>query len=124
MTMNAVATLETETEEDLDTYTRPQRTASQQDEPRQFPMHIIIVYNDNDHSFEYAMELFAKVFRYSYDKCRSLALHIHHEGRTVVWNGTKELGELKIEQIKNGGPDMWGVKRVDYPLNCELQPVD
>jgi ATP-dependent Clp protease adaptor protein ClpS len=88
------------------------------------PRHVIVVFNDNDHTFEYVVELFAKVFRYSSDKCTVLAIRIHEEGRTIVWSGTKELGELKIEQLRNGGPDLWAEKRVDYPIICELQPVD
>lgn len=92
--------------------------------PRLSPMHVIIVYNDDDHTFEYVVELFAEVLRYHAQKCVDLAIRIHKEGRTIVWNGTKELGELKIEQLRNGGPDMWAIKRVDYPIICELQSVD
>ena len=32
------------------------------------PRHVIVVFNDNDHTFEYVIELFMKVFRYSFDK--------------------------------------------------------
>jgi ATP-dependent Clp protease adaptor protein ClpS len=92
--------------------------------PKLHPMHIIVVFNDDDHTFEYVVELFMKVFSYPLDKSVKLAVCIHNEGRTIVWNGTKELGELKIEQLRNGGPDFWTGKRVDYPIICELQPVD
>jgi len=92
--------------------------------PRLSPRHVIVVFNDNDHTFEYVIELFLKVFRYPLDKCKALATRIHQEGRTIVWSGTKELGELKIEQLRNGGPDLWAETRVDYPIICELQPVD
>lgn len=88
------------------------------------PRHIIIVFNDDDHTFEYVITLFMKVLLYPLDKCKDLAIRIHTEGRTIVWSGTKELGELKIQQLRNGGPDFWATKRVDYPIICELQPVD
>jgi ATP-dependent Clp protease adaptor protein ClpS len=89
-----------------------------------FRGYCIIVFNDDDHSFEYVVELFMKVFRYQLEKCVQLAMCIHKEGLTVVWNGTKELGELKIEQLRSGGPDFRASKPVTYPILCELQPVN
>jgi ATP-dependent Clp protease adaptor protein ClpS len=88
------------------------------------PMYVIVVFNDDDHSFDYVVELFMKVFRYQVEKCVQLAIRIHNEGLTVVWSGTRELGELKLEQLRNGGPDFRARKPVSYSIICELQPVD
>ena len=34
-----------------------------------------------------------------------MAKEIHETGRCIVWTGSKELGELKQEQIHSYGPD-------------------
>jgi len=86
------------------------------------PVHVIVVYNDDDHTFEYVIDLFTKVFRYPLEKCTRLAVNIHNQGREIVWSGMKEHGELKIEQLRSGGPDFWAAKRVEYPILCRLLP--
>lgn len=89
-------------------------------EPRIQPVHLIIVYNDDDHTFEYVIDLFTKVFRYPLERCVQMAINIHEQGQEIVWSGMKEHGELKVEQLRSGGPDLWGTRRVEYPIQCTL----
>ena len=68
--------------------------------PKVQPVHVIVVYNDDDHTFEYVIDLFAKVFRYPIERCTQHANNIHNHGRDIVWSGMKEHGEFKIQQLR------------------------
>ena len=83
----------------------------------------MIVLNDDLHSFQYVMDTFAKVFGYPREKCYSLTLHIHQHGQGVVWSGTRELAELKRDQIRGAGPDFHAEKKVGFPLGVRIEAM-
>ena len=82
-----------------------------------------MVLNDHVHTFEYVMEVFAKVFGYPREKCFQLAEYIHRNGRGVVWSGPKEVAELKRDQIRSAGPDLYASRRVEGPLGVVVEPL-
>lgn len=90
---------------------------------RHQPPYAVVVLNDHDHTFDYVIAGFQKVFGYNLEKCITLAKAIHNDGRTVVWTGSLEVAELKKEQIESLGPDQWAPKVVNYPLGVELEPL-
>lgn len=87
------------------------------------PPYAVVVLNDALHTFDYVIETFQKVFGYSVEKGAQLALQIHRDGRGIVWSGTRELAELKVEQIKGAGPDLYAQVRVDFPLGSFVEPL-
>lgn len=91
--------------------------------PRPLPPHAVVVLNDDVHSFDYVIETFQKVFGYSAEKSAKLALDIHHQGRGIVWSGSKEVAELKCELIRSAGPDIYAAKRVEFPLGALIEPL-
>jgi ATP-dependent Clp protease adaptor protein ClpS len=90
---------------------------------RFLPPYAVVVLNDDYHTFEYVIECLAKVFGYSQEKSYTLAKEIHMHGRGIVWSGSKEVAELKKEQIESMGPDLYAVRRVDWPLRVELESL-
>lgn len=99
---------------------------SESDKPktkRQKPWAVIVL-NDEDHTFAYVMELFQKVFFYDELKCFILADMINTQGRAIVWSGSREVAELKRDQLKGGGKDFYaGEKPVEYPLGCYIEEM-
>jgi ATP-dependent Clp protease adaptor protein ClpS len=91
--------------------------------PRPLPPHAVVVLNDDLHTFEYVIETFQKVFGYPTEKCFLLAKQIHEQGRGIVWSGTKELAELKRDQIRGAGPDVYASRKVEFPLGVEIEPL-
>ena len=87
------------------------------------PPYAVVVLNDDDHTYEYVIMTFQKVFGYDLKKSYKLADTIHKEGRAVVWVGSKEVAEFKKEQIESMGPDRYAQKTVNWPLGVELEPV-
>lgn len=110
----------------MSTTATPDNDIDCQDKPTDFePLkpHAVVVLNDDEHSFEYVVDTFLKVFKYPVEKCAKLALKIHENGRWVVWSGSKEVAELKAEQIKSAGPDMWAAKKVTWPLGVLVEEM-
>ncbi len=92
-------------------------------DPRILPPHAVVVLNDDDHSFDYVIEVFRKVFGYSTEKGYVLAKEIHETGRGIVWSGTKELAELKRDQVRSAGPDVHATRKVEFPLQAFVEPL-
>lgn len=91
--------------------------------PRPLPPHAVVVLNDEQHTFDYVIETFQKVFGYSVEKSARLALDIHQQGRGIVWSGSKEVAELKCELIRSAGPDIYASRRVEFPLAALVEPL-
>jgi ATP-dependent Clp protease adaptor protein ClpS len=94
------------------------------DKTRHCPLYAVIVWNDDDHTFEYVINTFMKVLGYKPEKCFKLATEIHTKGKALVWSGSLEVAELKKEQIEGAGRDFWAAKKVDWPLKVTLEPID
>ncbi len=91
--------------------------------PLLLPPHQVIVYNDDVHTFPYVITLLMQVFRMDEHKAVEHTCEIHDRGRAIVWSGSKELGELKVEQVVNFGPDQFASKTVTAPLKAEVVPA-
>ena len=103
-----------------DSSTREKPAASK---PKKLPPYAVIVLNDDLHTFEYVIETFMKVFGYPAEKCFQLATDIHLQGRSIVWSGAKEVAELKRDQIRSAGPDLYASKKVEFPLGVVIEPL-
>ena len=97
--------------------------ADGEQDPKKLPPYAVIVLNDDLHTFAYVIETFMKVFGYTQEKSYLLALKIHNEGRGTVWSGSKEVAELKRDQIRSAGPDFYAEKTVRLPLGAYIEPM-
>ena len=91
--------------------------------PKQQPPYAVVLLNDEEHTFQYVIETLMKVFGYPQEKSCSLTLQIHYEGRGIVWSGSREVAELKRDQIRSTGPDFYGTKKVDFSLGVIVEPL-
>jgi ATP-dependent Clp protease adaptor protein ClpS len=104
--------------------TLPTKPGTEEDtRVRKLPPYAVVVLNDDYHTFEYVIIAFQKVFGYNQQRCVLLAKEIDEKGRAVVWTGSKEVAELKKEQLQGMGPDIYASRRVDWPLGVELEPM-
>jgi ATP-dependent Clp protease adaptor protein ClpS len=102
---------------------RRQREQTSDSQPKTQPPYAVIVFNDHVHTFEYVVASFTKVFGYAMEKSYALALQIHNDGRGIVWSGTRELAELKRDQIRSAGHDFNGLIAVETPLCVDVEPL-
>ncbi len=104
------------------TMTEPKSKTALTTATRRQPPYNVIVLNDEDHTFEYVIELLAKIFGHSRTHGEQLAQTIHTQGRAVVYTTHKEKAELKREQILSYGPDI-RLPRSKGPLGCYIEPA-
>ncbi len=87
------------------------------------PPYAVIIHNDDYHTVEYVVLAIQKVFGYDMNKSVSHTMEIHNNGLSMVWSGTRELAELKQEQLTSLGPDIFASKPVEFPLKVTIEPL-
>jgi ATP-dependent Clp protease adaptor protein ClpS len=71
---------------------------------RQPPYHVIL-WNDDDHSYQYVIAMLMELFGHPPEKGFLLAQEVDSQGRVVVLTTTREHAELKRDQIHAYGKD-------------------
>ncbi|GMV98621.1 MAG: ATP-dependent Clp protease adaptor ClpS [Phycisphaerae bacterium] len=87
---------------DVDVKHKP-RTA--QPRPRKQPPYNVILLDDDDHTYEYVIEMLGKLFGYDENKAFLMAQEVDLTGRVIVETTTLERAELKRDQIHAYGAD-------------------
>ena len=64
---------------------------------------IVLVWNDPINLMSYVAFVLQKLFGYSLEKATALMLDVHHKGRAVVSNGTRERAELDVYRLHEHG---------------------
>jgi ATP-dependent Clp protease adaptor protein ClpS len=72
---------------------------------------IVLVWNDPINLMDYVTFVFQKLFGYSLAKAESLMLDVHHKGRAVVSQGTREKAELDVFRLHEHG--LWATMQQD-----------
>lgn len=66
---------------------------------RRLPPYNVILENDDHHSMEFVIGVLQKALGYTEQKAYQLMLMAHETGQAIVWTGSKEVAELKQEQM-------------------------
>jgi ATP-dependent Clp protease adaptor protein ClpS len=82
------------------------QTESQQ-KPRRQPPYNVVLWNDDDHTYEYVILMLMELFAHPPEKGFLLAKEVDTQGRVIVMTTTMELAELKRDQIHAYGKDFW-----------------
>ncbi|MBK8092559.1 MAG: ATP-dependent Clp protease adaptor ClpS [Verrucomicrobiaceae bacterium] len=83
------------------------------------PWHVILI-NDDEHSFEYVIDMMADIFGHSRELGKKIAEEVHEKGRVICATVHKELAELRQQQIHEYKP-----KDTDHgigPMRCVIEP--
>ena len=72
---------------------------------------VVIVWNDPINLMDYVTFVLQKLFGYSRDHAEKLMLDVHHKGRAVVSNGTREKAELDVFRLHEHG--LWATMQHD-----------
>src|SRR4051812_16056737 len=73
--------------------------------PKQMPPFHVVLLNDDDHSYEYVIEMLKSIFGHNDQQGFRLAEEVDKSGRAIVFTTHKELAELKRDQIHSFGKD-------------------
>jgi ATP-dependent Clp protease adaptor protein ClpS len=92
------------------------------DDVRLLPPYNVILHDDDDHSFEYVIEMLLAVFGFPVIKGFRHAIMVHNTGRTVLLTTTKEHAEFKQEQVHAYGAD-YRIPRCQGSMTASIEPV-
>jgi ATP-dependent Clp protease adaptor protein ClpS len=83
----------------------------------------VVLLNDDDHTYEYVIEMLVKLFQHSFETAYQMACEVDKSGRVVVDTTSKERAELKQDQIHVYGAD-WRLPRSQGSMSAEIEPVE
>jgi ATP-dependent Clp protease adaptor protein ClpS len=104
---------------------KSQRREKEKDKsrPKTQPPYAVIVENDDFHTFNYVIEVLQKVFGYDLQKAFVLTAEVDATGQAIVWSGALEVAELRRDQIRGFGPDLYAMKPVTFPLGVRVEKL-
>ena len=100
---------------------QPAPDVEQQTRTRQQPRYHVILWNDDDHSFDYVIKMLKSLFGHPLERGYELASQIDQNGRAVCLTTTMEHAELKRDQIHSFGGDKL-IQRCKGSMSASIEP--
>jgi len=119
----AVAEPEIDEEESVESRTKTDEKTDSKKKPKKQPPYVVIVHNDEDHTWQYVIEALQRVCGHNSERAFQLTSQVHFHGKAPVWSGPLEVAELKRDQIRGFGPDFYAEQTVRYPLGVTVEPL-
>ena len=91
--------------------------------PRVAPLWNVILLDDDDHTYDYVVEMLGKVFGHNLERAYKMACEVDQTGRVIVDTTTLERAELKRDQIHAYGPD-WRLQRSAGSMSATIEPTE
>jgi ATP-dependent Clp protease adaptor protein ClpS len=88
----------------------------------QSPYHVVL-WNDDDHSYEYVIEMLGKLFGQGRETAFRMAQEVDQAGRCNVFTGTLEQAEFKRDQIHAYGADR-RIERCKGSMSASIEPAE
>lgn len=87
------------------------------------PPYHVILHDDDEHTFEYVIEMMNALFGYELQKGFQIVRTVNEQGRAIVVTCHKELAELRVEQIHEYGPDPQA-KESKGSMKASMEPAE
>jgi ATP-dependent Clp protease adaptor protein ClpS len=91
--------------------------------PKRQPRYNVILWNDDDHSYEYVIEMMKDLFGHPETKGFKIAKEVDKSGRAICLTTTMEHAELKRDQIHAFGADKM-IARCKGSMSATIEPVE
>jgi ATP-dependent Clp protease adaptor protein ClpS len=86
------------------------------------PLYHVILLNDEDHTYDYVVEMLQKIFGMSEATAFSHAVEVDTKGTTILLTCELEKAELKRDQVHAYGPD-WRLPRSLGSMAAIVEPA-
>lgn len=86
------------------------------------PLYRVVLLDDNDHTYDYVIEMLQKIFIFSLDQAYRHAEEVDTRGRTVLITCELPEAEFAREQILAYGPD-WRLPRSKGSMSAVVEPA-
>jgi ATP-dependent Clp protease adaptor protein ClpS len=97
-------------------------TGTRNQTKRQPPYHVVL-WNDDDHSYEYVITMLQELFGYPPEKGFLMACEVDNRGRVIVLTTTLERAELKRDQIHAYGRDRL-IAQCKGSMKATIEPAE
>ncbi len=89
--------------------------------PKRQPRYHVILWDDDDHSYEYVVLMMRQLFGHPFEKGFEIAKSVDTNGRVICLTTTREHAELKRDQIHAFGKDML-IARCKGSMTSTIEP--
>ncbi len=86
------------------------------------PRYNVILWDDDDHSYDYVIGMMRKLFGHSIDRGFVIARQVDSSGKAICLTTTMEHAELKRDQIHAFGKDRQ-IDRCKGSMKATIEPV-
>jgi ATP-dependent Clp protease adaptor protein ClpS len=103
----------------VETLRRQQAKRAQR--PKRQPRYHVILWDDDDHSYEYVISMVRKLFGHDVERGYEIAKKVDAQGRAICLTTTREHSELKRDQIHSYGKDSL-IARCAGSMTASIEP--
>ncbi len=103
--------------------TREKKSKKDKSTPRLIPRYNVVLLDDDDHTYDYVIEMLRKLFGHSRETAFQMACEVDATGRVIVYTATKERAEFKRDQIHAYGAD-WRIPRCQGSMSAIIEPAE
>lgn len=93
------------------------------EETRLQPPYHVVLLDDQDHTYEYVVEMLGAVFGHGRRTAFEMAREVDTRGRAVVFTGPLEQAEFKRDRIHGYGAD-WRIPRCAGSMSAEIEAAE
>jgi ATP-dependent Clp protease adaptor protein ClpS len=86
------------------------------------PLYRCVLLDDNDHTYDYVIEMLQKLFIFTLDEAFRHAEEVDRAGRTVLITCERPQAEFARDQIHAYGPD-WRLPRSKGSMSAVVEPA-
>lgn len=101
--------------------TKPAQTPARRQTPA--PLYHVVLFDDDDHTYEYVIGMLRKLFGFSQEESYELAHEVDTTGRVILTTTTREHAELKRDQVHSFGRD-YRLARCQGSMTCTIEPAN
>lgn len=87
------------------------------------PRYHVILLNDDDHTYDYVIEMLTVIFGHSNETAYTMACEVDAKGRVIVDTTHKEKAGLRRDQIMSYGAD-WRIPHCKGSMSAIVQSAD
>lgn len=102
---------------------KPQNKPQTQPKPGQLPPYHVVLLDDNEHTYDYVIDMLQSLFGHEEQQALLLAKQVDGSGRAIVCTTHKERAELKRDQILSYGCD-FRISSCKSSMKAVIEPAE
>lgn len=102
---------------------RTEQQVERRPKTKKQPRYNVVLWNDDDHSYEYVIVMMRELFGHNFEKGVEIAVQVDTNGKAICLTTTMEHAELKRDQIHAYGKDKL-IARCKGSMAASIEPIE